>query len=152
MQSRDCKNAFTKCHLMSTRISHSGIVDSICDECVRVRILQTTACSACHVAGRCHAADSKEKIIDVYDMSNSVRLKPGDAVTVYTSRKMVSRALLMGFGIPFLLLVVVLICTLWFTKDEGVSAVVAIFALVPYYMVLYFCRDNIKQKVTFYIE
>ena len=51
---------------MSTKISHSGIVESIEDGCVKVRIVQTSACAACKVAGYCNAADSKEKSVDVF--------------------------------------------------------------------------------------
>ena len=51
---------------MSQKISHSGIVERIDDGCVHVRIVQTSACAACKVAGYCNAAESKEKIIDVY--------------------------------------------------------------------------------------
>lgn len=152
LQSRDSKNAFTNCELMSTRVSHSGIVDSISNGCVRVRIQQTSSCAACHVASHCNAADSKEKVVDVYDVSNINSLKPGDIVVVYTSGKMASRALLMGFGIPFLILVSVLTGVLWFTGNEGASAIAALFALGLYYLVLYFCRDCIKQNISFHID
>ena len=50
---------------MSQKICHSGIVERIDDGCVHVRIVQTSACAACKVAGYCNAAESKEKIIDV---------------------------------------------------------------------------------------
>ena len=49
---------------MSTKISHSGIVERIDGDCVQVRIVQTSACAACKVAGYCNAAESKEKVID----------------------------------------------------------------------------------------
>ena len=65
---------------MSTKISHSGIIESIDDGCIHVRIVQTSACAACKVAGYCHAAESKEKIVDVFKPAGS--LKVGDAVTV----------------------------------------------------------------------
>lgn len=137
---------------MNTRISHSGIVDSITDGCVRVRILQTSACAACHVSAHCHAAEAKEKIVEVYDVGNKNSLKPGDSVTVYTSGQAVSQALLMGFGVPFLLLVGILSSVIWLTKREGLAALTALAALVPYYLVLYCCRDHIRQTISFHLE
>ena len=71
---------------MDTKISHSGIVESISDGCVQVRILQTSACAACKVAGHCHASESKEKIVDVLNVHDTNRLKVGDSVTVCASR------------------------------------------------------------------
>ena len=60
------KNSFTSfIRLMNNRISHSGIVDSVVDGCVTVRILQTSAGAACKVASHCNASESKEKLVDV---------------------------------------------------------------------------------------
>ena len=67
---------------MSNRIRHEGIIDSIDEGCVHVRILQTSACAACKVAGYCNAAEAKEKIVDVFQTDASA-MKVGDTVTVY---------------------------------------------------------------------
>ena len=137
---------------MSTKISHSGIVESISEGCVQVRILQTSACAACKVAGHCHASESKEKIVDVLNVHDISRLKVGDSVVVSASRDVANRALLLGFGVPFLILVSVLLIMLRLVSDEGLAAVTAILALIPYYLVLYLMRDRIQQKMAFSIE
>lgn len=135
-----------------SKISHSGIIESIEEGCVKVRILQTSACAACKVAGRCNASESKEKIVDVMNVSDTSGLKVGDDVIVYASHDVANKALLLGFGIPFLVLVAVLFVTLCVTSEEGVSAITAIVALVLYYGVLYLFRDKIQQKLSFYLE
>ena len=137
---------------MGTKISHSGIVESISDGCVQVRILQTSACAACKVAGHCHASESKEKIVDVLNVRDASRLKVGDSVIVSASRDVANRALLLGFGVPFLILVSVLFIMLKVVSDEGLAAITAILALMPYYGVLYLMRDRIQQKIAFSIE
>ena len=137
---------------MSTKISHSGIVESISEGCVQVRILQTSACAACKVAGHCNASESKEKIVDVLNVRDTSRLKVGDSVIVSASRDVANRALLLSFGVPFLILVSVLLIMLKLVSDEGLAAVTALLALVPYYLVLYLMRDKIQQKLAFSIE
>ena len=137
---------------MGTKISHLGIVESISEECVQVRILQTSACAACKVAGHCHASESKEKIVDVLNVPDASRLKVGDNVTVCTSNDVANRALLLGFGLPLLILVSVLLIALFFLSDEGLAAMMALLALVPYYILLYLLRDRIRQKMAFFIE
>ena len=137
---------------MGTKISHLGIVESISEECVQVRILQTSACAACKVAGHCHASESKEKIVDVLNVHDASRLKVGDNVTVCASRHVANRALLLGFGLPLLILVSVLLIALFFLSDEGLAAMMALLALVPYYILLYLLRDRIRQKMAFFIE
>ena len=137
---------------MSTKISHSGIVESIREGCVQVRILQTSACAACKVAGHCHASESKEKIVDVLNVGDTSRLKVGDSVVVSASRDVANRALLLGFGLPFLILVSVLFIMLQLVSDEGLAALAALSALLPDYGLLYLLRDKIQQKMAFSIE
>ncbi len=135
-----------------SKISHSGIIESITDQCVKVRILQTSACAACKVARHCNASESKEKIVDVLNVSDTNRLKVGDNVVVWASKDVANRALLLGFGIPFLVMVGVLFLVLQLTGNEAKAAVSGLLALVPYYGVLYVCRHKIQQKMAFYLE
>lgn len=137
---------------MSTKISHSGIIESIHEGCVQVRILQTSACAACKVASHCNASESKEKIIDVMNVSDTSQLKVGDSVVVSASRDVANRALLLSFGVPFLILVSMLLIMLKLTSDEGIAAIVSLLSLVPYYMLLFLMRDKIQQEIAFSLE
>ena len=83
---------------MGNNISHSGVVESVEDGCVHVRIVQTSACAACKVAGYCNAAESKEKLVDVY--TDSKGYQAGQTVTVMASRKVAANALLLGVSYP----------------------------------------------------
>lgn len=103
------------------------------------------------MAGHCHAAESKEKIVEVCCYGSAVYSK-GQEVTVSTSGAVASRALFLGFGIPFLVLVSVLVLVLVTTGSEGLSALCGLAALIPYYGVLYLCRDRIRRQLTFYLE
>ena len=78
---------------MSTKISHSGVIESMEGNSVHVRIVQTSACAACKVAGYCNAAESKEKIVDVTPVDISL-YKVGQVVTVSASGQVAARALL----------------------------------------------------------
>lgn len=136
---------------MNNKIRHEGIIDSIEDGCVHVRILQTSACAACKVAGYCNAAEAKEKIIDVFDAGKS-GLKVGDAVVVSTSGDVAARALLWAFGVPFVWLVAVLVLVLWQTGDEGMAAISSLLSLIPYYGILFLMRHRMRRQMAFVIE
>jgi sigma-E factor negative regulatory protein RseC len=136
---------------MSQKISHSGVVERIEGDCIKVRIVQTSACAACKVASHCNAAESKVKIVDVFGC-DTTNYSTGQEVTVSTSGVVANRALLLGFGIPFLVLVGVLVMVLLLTGNEGLSAICGLAALVPYYIILYLCRDRISRQLTFYLE
>ena len=86
--------------------------------------------------------------MNVADMST---LKVGETVVVSTSRDVANRALLLGFGIPLSLLVGILMLVLWQTSNEAVAALSGLLALVPYYIVLYLRRDQLKKKFEYNI-
>ena len=136
---------------MSQKISHSGVIESILEGCVKVRIVQTSACAACKIAGHCNASESKVKIVDVF-CSNSSDYKVGQDVTVWASKDVANKALMLGFGVPFLLLVSVLMIALKIIGDEGISALVALGALVPYYFAGWLMRIRIQNQISFQIE
>lgn len=136
---------------MNQRITHSGVVDSVEDGCVHVRIVQTSACAACKVASYCNAAESKEKMIDVY-CDNVSAYRTGQQVTVSTSGQVAAKALLWAFGVPFVLLMVVLVLVLLLTGNEGWAALGALGALVPYYIILWLLRDKMREQLAFRIE
>lgn len=116
-----------------------------------MRIVQTSACAACKIAGHCNASESKVKIVDVF-CSNSSDYKVGQDVTVWASKDVANKALMLGFGVPFLLLVSVLMIALKIIGDEGISALVALGALVPYYFALWLMRIRIQNQISFQIE
>ena len=136
---------------MNNKISHAGVVESVAEGLVTVRILQTSACVACKVAGHCNASDAKEKIVGVY-CDDVAAYQVGQQVVVSASRNVANQALLLGFGVPFFLLVGVLFVVLRLTDDEGLAAMSGIGALIPYYLLLYVVRDQIGRRVQFQIE
>ena len=136
---------------MANKISHSGIIDSIEGDRVKVRIVQTAACAACKVASHCNAAESKVKIVEVF-CCDTARYKMGQEVVVSTSKEVANKALILGFGLPFLLLVGMLIIVLRVSGSEGMAALAALGSLVPYYMILWLLKEKIRQQVSFRIE
>ena len=136
---------------MVDNISHSGVVESVEDGCVHVRIVVTSACAACKVAGYCNAAESKEKVVDVYT-SKSEAYAVGQAVTVSASRQVATHALLLAFGLPFVILVAVLVGVLLLTGNELWAALGGLLALVPYYGILWLFRQKVRDRLAFQIE
>jgi len=137
---------------MEHPIRHDGIVESVEEGHVRVRIVQTSACAGCKVASRCHTAEAKDKVVDVMGVRDAGRWHVGDAVVVSTDGSMAGRALLIGFGWPLILMLAVLVSTMAAGCSEGLSAALMLGSLVPYYLGVWLCRDKIAQKITFRIE
>ena len=136
---------------MNQRIRHCGVVEQVEDGCVHVRIVQTSACAACKVASYCNAAESKEKMIDVF-CDAATEYSVGQQVVVSTSGQVAAKALLWAFGVPFVLQMSVLVLVLVLTANEGWAALSALVTLVPYYIILWLFRDKMREQLAFKIE
>lgn len=136
---------------MSNKINHNGIVDGVEEGCVRVRILQSSACSACKVAAHCNASETKEKIIEV-QVADAVKYQLGDSVIVVADTVVGFRASLYGYLLPLILMVVSLVAVLKITQSEGYAAVSALGILIPYYIGLYLLRNKLRNKLSFSLE
>ena len=136
---------------MADIIKHRGIVENIDGSHIQVRIVQTSACSACSVKGHCNASESKDKLIDVYE-NHSAEYYIGQNVMVHGTTSMGMQAVLLAFGVPFLVLFIALYATLQITGDELTAALAGLFALFPYYLIIYMCRGKLSRKFFFTIE
>lgn len=132
-------------------IEHEGIVEQIKGNHITVRILQQSACSACHAKGYCTAADASEKIVDVTDNTGQFYLN--ERVMVQGSESMGYKAVLWAYVFPLLLvlLTVILATAIWhLTETQG--ALAAILSLIPYYILLYLLKNKMTKKFTFTIK
>jgi sigma-E factor negative regulatory protein RseC len=62
------------------------------------------------------------------------------------------KALLLGYVLPFILLMIVLITFLSIEGSELLAGILALLILVPYYTGLYFLRDRIKKTFSFSVS
>ena len=137
---------------MAEVIRHDGIIDSIEDDCIHVRIVQASACAACGAKSLCSAAESKEKIIDVYGV-NTQAYQVGQKVMVEGAATMGMKAVRLAFLFPLILLVGAMALAMWLSAgNEAVAALSALLALTIYFLVLFACKKKLKNKFSFVIK
>ena len=137
---------------MINKIKHLGIVENIDGSHLKVRIVQTSACSACAVKGHCSAAESKEKLIDAY-AAEGTEGRIGGQVLVVGTASMGKQAVLLAFVLPFLLVVATLFISMACTGgNELLSAASGLAVLLPFYLILYVCRHRLGRVFTFTVE
>lgn len=138
---------------MSARenITHPGVIDSISDDSVFVRILAKSACSSCHAKGMCSVAEIEEKIVEV-KKEDGRGFAEGQEVTVSMQKSLGGKAVFLGYLLPFLILIGTLILVLSLSGNEGLAGLSAIGILIPYYLGLYLLRDKLKRTFSFRID
>ena len=136
---------------MADKIKHRGRVERVDGSHVVVRIIQTSACSACSIKGHCNASESKEKLIDVYEVNASYQI--GEEVVVCGTTSMGMRAILLAFGIPLLHIFLAIFIAMKVTDgNELLSSLIALAAVTPYFIAIYFMKDKLNKTFSFTIE
>jgi len=130
-------------------IEHDGIIDSIDSNTVNVRIIAIAGCASCQLKGVCSASDLEEKIIEVSKTSGEYNV--GDKVKVALKQSLGFKALFYGYVLPFILVLGTLIITTSIFENEGVSGLLSLAVLVPYYFGLYILRNKMRKIFTFSI-
>ena len=137
---------------MAETIKHDGIVDSIDGDCIHVRIVQASACAACGAKSLCSAAESKEKIIDVYG-ADTKAYQVGQRVMVEGAAAMGMKAVRLAFLFPLVLMVVAVALAMGLTDgNEAIGAVAALLTLTLYFVVLFACKKRLMNKFVFSIK
>lgn len=134
----------------SKTVDHIGRVQEINLDEITVCIISQSACAACHAKGACGLSDSTEKMITVQKPNHN--LKVGESVRVILSQSMGFKALFVGYILPFLIVITVLITLTLFTVSEGKAGLASLAVLVPYYLGLSFFKDRLSKQYSFDIE
>lgn len=132
-------------------ISHEGVVTKITDDELEIKILAQSACAACHAKSACGMGEQAEKILTVprpigkdFELNQKVNVK----MAVGQGNK----AAVLAYLIPIVLLLAVLFACIGLGMNEGLAALIAIVALIPYYIILYLRRDKLKKQFLYIIE
>lgn len=134
---------------MATTIEHKGIVVGIVENIVKVNILAQSACSACHAKGACNVSDVEEKQIEILSNQN---FTIGENVNVIMQKALGFKALIYGYLIPFIFVLLALIVSSAITENEAISGIISLLVLIPYYLVLFLLRNRFKKEFSFKIS
>jgi len=126
------------------------IIESIDNQRIRIRIDRESACGHCNAKSICGLPGLSERTIEADGSPQEYHI--GDQVQVMITRGMGNRAIILGYLVPFILLVTVLAILTAFSLPEWIAGISAIVILVPYYIILYFFRESLRKKIVFAIH
>ncbi|NOX85199.1 MAG: SoxR reducing system RseC family protein [Chlorobi bacterium] len=133
-------------------VTHTGWVKKVDDQGkVEISVIVKSSCASCEISGSCSLSDMKEKIIEV-SKSESEEFKAGQPVTIIMKQSLGTWAVLLGYVFPLIVLVGGLFIFVGTGMDQGLSAILAIALLVPYYLTLYLVRDYIRKRFTYTVR
>ena len=132
-------------------ISHEGVITRITDDELEIKILAQSACAACHAKSACGMGEQAEKILTV-PRPKGQEFSLLQKVNVTMAIGQGNKAAVLAYLIPIVLLLAVLFTCLGLGLCEGLSSLLSIVVLIPYYIILYFQRDKLKRRFEYRIE
>ncbi len=134
----------------SVCFEQKGIIESVNNNRITVRIDRGSACGHCSAQGLCNLAESTERIIEVNNSTESFSV--GEWVQVTMSRSMGNKAILLGYFIPFILLISTLLILSAFGLPDWIAGLVSLLILIPYFIILYIFRERLRRTFSFSIH
>jgi len=130
-----------------------GQVRGVSENSVQVLIFRKAACASCHANAACTSFDKKDQIFDVVT-SDAHSFKIGEEVKVLIEQKTGMQAVLIGFVVPSVILIVVIaVLTAIFTDlNQSIIALSAILCYALYCVLLYIFHKKIDRKFNLRIE
>lgn len=137
---------------MTEIISHDAVVKAVGNEYVCVTIVQSSACSGCAARQLCNSAEAKEKDVDVYTPDAS-SYRVGQHVILDGRLSDGRYAAIVAYGVPLVLMLVVLVAGVALSDSEVVGALGALGAVLLYYLCVYlFMRQRLQRHFSFRIR
>ena len=131
-------------------IKHDGIIIALNEDgTALVRIVQTSACSACKAKAMCASAESAEKEMTVVLLGDE-QWAVGDEVEVMVQQKMGWKAVVLAYLLPFFVMLAIMLIgnAIWAVREE-ILGTVALCAMALYYLVLGMFKDKLQKEFSF---
>ena len=131
-------------------IKHDGIIIALNEDgTALVRIVQTSACSACKAKAMCASAESAEKEMTAVLLGDE-QWAVGNEVEVMVQQKMGWKAVVLAYLLPFFVMLAVMFIgnAIWAVREE-ILGTVALCAMALYYLVLGMFKDKLQKEFSF---
>lgn len=135
----------------SAEISHKGTVKSIAGSTATVEIQVSSACATCKATSFCGSSESGSRSIEAH-IGPEQNVSVGDEVRVLMTQVMGTKAIVIGYVIPSVVVLAGLFVLIGVGINEGIAALASLVLLTAYYFVLYLLRDKLKKEFNFRIE
>jgi len=134
---------------MDYEISHEGIVQYTGKDSVMVLLSPGVSCSGCQAEKSCNISGNDRKLIKV---DGAFNLSSGEKVLVSMKKSQGYSAILLGYLIPLIVVIITLTAMISLSVNELFSGLISLGLLIPYYFLLFVLRKSISNRFTFTIN
>ncbi|MCF8358578.1 MAG: SoxR reducing system RseC family protein [Prolixibacteraceae bacterium] len=131
-------------------VTHTGVVKETGTKGIKVDITVLSGCASCQIKGSCSMAEQTNKELEIE--CDPAPFKTGQKVLVKLQTHQGFRALFLGYLLPFIILVTVMIILSTLIENEATVGLISLASIIPYYIAIYVLRNKIKKKFTYVVN
>ena len=131
-------------------ICRDGIVRKIEDGHLLVEITISSACGQCRAKSFCIPSEQKQELIEAQNPYNQT-FTVGEVVTLNLQSSAGRKAVVLGYLMPFVVLLASFLLTFLFTDKEWIPVLVSLACTFLYFVVLHHFKKGMEEQFTFYV-
>lgn len=132
-------------------ICKEGIIRKIEGDEITVEITKSSACAQCHAKAICLPSNEQHDCITAKNIYNE-KFEIGEVVTLTLRTSLGVKAVIIGYLIPFIVLMTTLLICYAITKNELISVLVSLLCTALYYLTLKFRNKKLEEKFAFFVH
>ena len=135
----------------SEKVCKEGIVRKVEAGKIWVEIVMSSACGGCMAKNMCNISEKKNEIIEAENITGE-EFVVGDKVQIQIQERKAHQAVVLGYLLPFIVLIVGLFVCYALTHIEWLSALVAFGLTAIYYLILKMFDKRLARQFTLYVS
>lgn len=134
----------------SENVCKEGIVRGFKGEKILVEIVVSSACGGCAAKSLCNISEKKNEIVETENLTGET-FSAGETVQIQMKESQAHRAVVLGYLLPFIVLITGLFGCYALTHSEWVSAIVALGLTALYYLGLKLFDKRLSRQFILYV-
>lgn len=136
---------------MEEKICKEGIVRKIEGDKIWVEVVVSSACGGCAAKSLCNISEKKNELVEAVNVSGE-EFSIGETVQIQMRQQLANKAVVLGYFLPFVILVVGLFACYALTHIQWLSVLVGIGLTALYYVILKLMDKRLAKQFTLYVS
>lgn len=134
----------------SEKVCKEGIVRKVQDKRLWVEVVVSSACGGCAAKSLCNISEKKNELVEAVNVTGE-EFSVGETVRIQMVQKLANKAVVLGYLLPFVILVAGLFGCYALTHIEWLSVLVAFGLTAIYYLILKMFDKRLAREFVLHV-
>lgn len=134
----------------SEKVCKEGVVRKVQDKRLWVEVVVSSACGGCAAKSLCNISEKKNELVEAVNVTGE-EFSVGETVRIQMVQKLANKAVVLGYLLPFVILVAGLFGCYALTHIEWLSVLVAFGLTAIYYLILKMFDKRLAREFVLHV-